>query len=412
MDASGDAVKRRWAEAVGALHRLRWILCSAVAAVACLMWREAAGVDGPFFSNAALTFTSDRAVHGRTVDGVVEYAKAPGGFHVFGSLPYEHFGPLTLLVSLPAPDTVGADRWVLIGIDLLLLALTLHQIDRLATIVRPAPARGEEPRLAALVLVAIGGVFAGVKYAHPDVLLVALATAGLTSATVAVRPRAAALWLAVGIASSPAMILALPALFALPTSRARLVCLLEGAALGAVAWAPFFIIEPKTIDAVRSLDPVKASSLLHLLGVATYAQLTWVRPLQTAACALVAVVLVRRRGWPPALVACAATRVLLDPTPFAYLPMGMITAVAVAGVLGRAGGWVASVGTLAVVTEWFGQGGATDAVVRSCLLIAVIAACWSWSGVPEVDMSGFVPACAPSSATTRSPRSGSVVPGA
>lgn len=228
------------------------------------------------------------------------------GLAVYVDQPTLQVGPLALLVAAGFAALPGgglhAAQVVMAATGPLLLVLLFPLAEGRRAAVRFAVA-------AALVVPA--WMVLAVRWGHLDDVL-AMAGAVLAVRAVA-RDRAAlaALGLAVAVCAKPWAVGFVPVLLGLSHGRWR--ALVGTAVAAVVAWLPFVVAEPGTIDALRPPVPLIPGSGLHTLGVRGRYVPDWGRTLQlggTMAAGLAAAVLGR---WPGVLLSALAVRIVLDP---------------------------------------------------------------------------------------------------
>lgn len=93
----------------------------------------------------------------------------------------------------------------------------------------------------------------------------------------------------------------------------------------AVSWLPFFLAEPRTLEAMRFKLDIDESSLLGAFGgMAGEPMPGWVRPLQLVVALLIGYVLTTLRRHEAALLAIVAVRIMLDPATHNYYASGAV----------------------------------------------------------------------------------------
>ena len=111
-----------------------------------------------------------------------------------------------------------------------------------------------------------------------------------------------------------------------------------GAAVVALAAAPFLLAAPQTLSAAGGFRiPVEAGSVLRLLGVTAAATPSWDRPVQLLLALALGLAAVRRGRWPAVLLLAVDARILLDPSVNTYYVAWLLVGTAT-WELWRAGG--------------------------------------------------------------------------
>lgn len=201
----------------------------------------------------------------------------------------------------------------------------------------------------------------------------ALAVGCLTAAVLAQRGdrsiRAAALvGLAIAFKPWAAVGLAIPLCAGTGSLPSRARAAAVALAIPALSFLPFVIADPHTLHAFAAAFPVSASAPVRLLGLAPNAASPgWLRSAELGGALLVAAVTTRRRGAADGVAAGLLTRLLLDPSTYAYYASSAALAMVVADLLaGRKGGRSA-----AVLGYWL-----ASQVVTGGWFLAALQAAW------------------------------------
>lgn len=261
------------------------------------------------------------------------WAKQAGGLHVFANYRVQ-IGPLTLFV-------VAVLRWLLgdegsrAGAMIVMtgLAPAVVRLFELAAarLHGPPPSELEdvERRFAVLLgggAMTVAWIELGVHWVHLDDGLTLLAAALAIWAVAARRPVLVGLMIAAGTAAKPWGIVLLPMVLAFDTSRARRRAALSAAAALLATWMPFVLADRGTLRAGQLGVKTSSRSVLHLLGVATGAMPTWVRPTQLLVALALASFAAWRGRWTAILLVGVSVRLLFDPAVFDYYTGGLVVA--------------------------------------------------------------------------------------
>ena len=255
----------------------------------------------------------------------------PGGLHLYASYPDFQIGPLSFLVAAPIRIIGGANSRI-VG-SLLMTAvgpLLVYVLDRASRIAHPPACQEDE--LLRRITVLFGGLLVAAAwaplaaiYAHLDDVLTIAAGVGAVWAVATRRPIVAGILLGAAFAAKPWGVVALPLAFAF-RGRCRVTALGVAAAVSIVAWAPFVLADPATLDAVRPQNRIAPESVLHLLGVPLMDAPTWVRALQLVTALVAGLIAILRGRWEAVLLVGIAVRVALDSQTFLYYGTGLIVA--------------------------------------------------------------------------------------
>jgi hypothetical protein len=245
---------------------------------------------------------------------------------VYANNSVVQMGPPALLFAGPfqwLPIQLGAHLMLDILSLLVIPALWLAELAARSAV---GPVRGKA-LLTGLVVVPLWTVECQ-RWAHADdviALLAALAAAVLLS-----RGRhevAAGLLLGTGAATKPWAVILLPLLFAY--ARPQIARAVLAFVLGAMVWwVPFVIADPATVHALGSVSLFMVNEpTWHLVGMTGRAPI-WIRPAQLLGGVALALLVVRRVGWPAVPVVALAWRVTVDPYDWPYYVMGPLIAAA------------------------------------------------------------------------------------
>ncbi|MDQ1686626.1 MAG: hypothetical protein QOC82_3363 [Frankiaceae bacterium] len=253
------------------------------------------------------------------------------GLHLYADTPGLQIGaPALLLVR--GLDAIGS-----LAVVHVLLALGLVGVLWLGE--RTAAALGHRPApglaLIVGVLAAIGWTSLAGDWLHVEdaVALLCLAAAILLLANGKWLPAAALVGLAIAV--KPWAVLGLPLLLVIPR-RAILRPALATVAVPAACWLPFLIADPHTTRITHTPFPVKPTTPVHLLHLASGVAPGWIRTVQLLAAIALAAAVCRRRPdrLADALAAGVVGRLLLDVADYPYYWAGLVLAVAYADVAG------------------------------------------------------------------------------
>jgi hypothetical protein len=261
-----------------------------------------------------------------------------GGLHLYANYPQFQFGPLTLLASAAVRPFTSGGGWMIVVWAMTLCGLAvLYLVEHLVRTLRPdivaAPA-------ATFVTMMVGGgsflvswELLAVHFGHLDDVL-ALTFLVATAVMVAGHDATVAgVCAGLAVDAKPWALACVFLLLGLP-GRAKWRGLAVAAAVIAVAWLPFLVVDPHSFSAARFVIPNVPASALRALGVHTAATPSWDRIAQIAlGCGLGAVAVVRRR-WPAAIALGIGARLLLDPSVYTYYTAGMALGVLLWDLLG------------------------------------------------------------------------------
>ena len=247
---------------------------------------------------------------------------SPQGLHFYALHPEVQMGPLTLVVAAPFVLLLhGAVGKSAAMVALLLVGLlTLREVRSL---VDPGDRAGRRRWLLTGSGLMIGWSVVAVHNGHADDAL------ALASCAVAVRllrndrPVLSALALGIGVDFKP-WVLPFAAVLLLADRRRMLAAAGVLALTVAVAWTPFFLADPHTVNVLHYRFPIDARSTLRLIGVPDRLTPPWCRSAQLAGGAALAALAVVRGRWPSALLVVIAFRLLLDPGVRGYYDAGLL----------------------------------------------------------------------------------------
>jgi hypothetical protein len=312
------------------LRRRCQLLMAQYAALACwaVLWfvllARRGGIDWKFFSTGtSLLFGG----HPPVISGITGGAgtagpaglpgpRPPGGLHIFANYPALQMGPLSYLTAAVIRNVVAAEV-VLQAAGLLIVYL----IDRIAEIARPGH---DKPA----TLLAGGAVFLvawselAAAFAHLDDGLALLLAVLAVYAAVTDHPIASGIAVGLAAAAKPWALVFLPVLLINPR-----VIRAAAAAAGiiAVAYAPFFIADPATMNATRFLIRNEPDSALRALGVTENYTPRWDRAAQVLLGCVLGTVAFLRKRWPAILMLAGGARIVLDPAAHSYYTPDIVT---------------------------------------------------------------------------------------
>lgn len=252
-----------------------------------------------------------------------------GGLHVYAVHPELQIGPLALLMAIPVSAWGGAvlAQFLLTGCGLLLLKALADLRRRLTGVAVPP-----------MLLLATGMLMLPIwcqvasHFTHLDDALALAFCVAAVAAIATQRPYLAALALAASIDSKPWALGFVVLLLALPREKRVRAAALTAAGV-ALAWLPFVMADPRSLQLGRfTIDNVDDSAL-RALGVHAANTPSWDRPAQLLLGVAVAAVCVARGRWTAVLLAVITSRLLLDPETYAYYSSGLLVATAVVDLL-------------------------------------------------------------------------------
>lgn len=273
------------------------------------------------------------------------------GLHLFARHPQLQFGPLAAVASEPVRLIGGHDAGDVAG---WLLAAALLP---LLWVVEHMAVRAGAPPTRARTTVFIGGLLVLVPWSmlafgtgHIDDALALGASVVALWAILEDHPVGAAILLALAVDAKPWALAFVPLLLVF-SGRARRLAVGTYAGLLLIAWLPFLLADPNTLDASRFTIHNSTASALRWLGVRSPRTPSWDRSAQVLLGGAAAAAVVLRRMWPAALLAAISVRILLDPGTRLYYAAGLLLAALVFDVMivGRRIPWTTVVTFVLVV---------------------------------------------------------------
>jgi hypothetical protein len=247
---------------------------------------------------------------------------SPQGLHFYALHPEVQMGPLTLVVSAPfvLVLTGAAGRSAAM---VLLLLVGLFAVREVGLLLDPADRRSRRRWFLASVGLMIGWSVLAVHNGHADDAF------ALASCAVALRllrngrPELAALAIGIGVDFKP-WVLPFAAVLLLADRRRWLPAAGVLAVTVLIAWGPFFLADPRTVNVLHYRFPIDPRSTLRLFGVPNRLTPAWCRSAQFSGGAALAALAVWRGRWPSALLVVVAFRLLLDPGVRGYYDAGLL----------------------------------------------------------------------------------------
>ncbi len=244
-----------------------------------------------------------------------------GGFHLYFLRPDYQFGPISTLAAAPlAYVPLVTSKWVA-GILMTACGLWLVAViggfgPRGMSLPTPGPVG-----LGGLLVMPVWTALTLTAGHLDDVLALGFGLFGVLQVRRG-SPISAAILLALAVDSKPWAVAFGVALLALPrTQWFRSVCVWAGVIM--VAWLPFFVVDPGTINAMKYqllMSPDSVLSLLDLSGVLP----PWYRPAQLILAVTVGIVLARAGAPHAVLLSTVASRLLFDPEVAGYYTAGAV----------------------------------------------------------------------------------------
>lgn len=253
---------------------------------------------------------------------------APGGLHLYAAHPELQIGPASFLVAAPFVYAGAAGT-------LLVAVLMLACGGAIAFIIGDLAARDDGVTVAlrlALLLAAPVWVELSVSVAHlDDALALLLATGGLWAVR-RDRPYLAAVSLALAVDCKP-WLLGFAALLLLFPRDVMIRAAAAWLGVVAIAWLPFVLADPHTLDALRFQIRISPASVLRAVDIAGSGTPSWCRHAQFIGGLLLAgfVALRRRPEAVPLIV--VGVRMLLDPATHIYFDAGLVVSSVIFDVL-------------------------------------------------------------------------------
>lgn len=254
------------------------------------------------------------------------------GLRLYAENPGLQIGPLAFLAAAAVTSLAhGADRVVA---EVLMAAVGPLLLAVIASMV-PASRRRSRVLLGGLVLIPAWTVLA-VQWGHlDDVLALAGCVLALRAAR-SDRPVLTGLVLAVAVAAKPWALGVAPVLLLLERRRIWAAAVAAGGIV--LAWAPFLLASPATLNALHPPVGMAPSSGLRILGVRAEVVPGWGRTVQLVIVPTVAAVALLRRRWPGLLLLAVAARLAADPQDNAYYLGGTVLAAVLFDLVGT--GWL------------------------------------------------------------------------
>lgn len=255
---------------------------------------------------------------------------ATQGFHVYATHPLLQIGPVAFVIAGLIGDTGPAHGLLAAQILCASLGLVVVILVGLVagTVTTPWRGRLDATHLDTRLLLAAYAfvpvwMYLAVASLHLDDALAL--TLGVAAILLARRGHAIACGAAIALAidSKPWAVPFVVVVLVLPSARLRLFAVATTALGVAVAWAPFFLVDPETVRALHFTIVNTRISALRVLGVLDPRTPSWDRPAQTAVGILLATWVVRQRRWPALLLVVMTVRVVLDPGTNRYYLAGL-----------------------------------------------------------------------------------------
>jgi hypothetical protein len=177
-------------------------------------------------------------------------------------------------------------------------------------------------------------MYLAVSSVHVDDVLALLFAVLALRFALAHRPMLTGLLLGAAVDAKPWALIFAGLLLLVGDRRAVLRGAIALAAAIALAWLPFFLADPATINAMHYTIPNTKSSALRVLGVQDPRTPPWDRPVQALAGLGLSALAVLRRHWAAALLIAVAARIMLDPGTNWYYIAGLVVGAAVWDVIG------------------------------------------------------------------------------
>ncbi|WP_344115396.1 hypothetical protein [Streptomyces blastmyceticus] len=253
---------------------------------------------------------------------IYDGSNGTGGLNLYAHHPELQMGPISFLVAglfNPFSEHTGqflaAAFMSALGLVIVVLAGRSAATHFLGT-------GTNHQRLRRRVLIA-GAAFipmwieVAVRFGHLDDVLALFFTALAVWFLTRCNAAAVGICLALALDSKPTALAFLPLILALPRDRwMRAVLWCVG--LVAVAWLPFFLMDPHSFAAAKFTIPNNPASALRWLGGNTPETPNWARPAQAALGLTLGAVAVWRGRWAGVVLLGANARILLDPSVYTY----------------------------------------------------------------------------------------------
>ncbi|MFH8979734.1 hypothetical protein [Streptomyces varsoviensis] len=173
-----------------------------------------------------------------------------------------------------------------------------------------------------------------VRFGHLDDVLALFFTALAVRSITRGNAVATGVFLALAMDSKPTALAFLPLLLALPKGqwlKAGVWC----AGLVAVAWLPFFVVDPHSFAAAKFAIPNHPASALRWLGVGDPETPGWDRPAQAALGLVLGSIAVWRGRWAAVVLLGANARIVLDPSVYTYYTASVLLGTLLWDVVGQ-----------------------------------------------------------------------------
>jgi Glycosyltransferase family 87 len=242
------------------------------------------------------------------------------GLQLYAAHPELQIGPISFLVARPLHLL---DPWHGRAAGVILMSLTGPLVLAVIWRLVPEPARRPERLLiAGLIFLPIWAELA-THTGHLDDILALFFGLAAIHARLHRHPVLAGLVVAAAADSKPWALAFLPLLLIRP-ARSTWAALAACAAGLAVAWLPFLLLDPHTLQAAHFTIKNATSSGLRVLGYSGPNTPAWDRPAQLALGCLLGALAVYRRRWEAVILLATASRILLDPEVYGYYTSGVL----------------------------------------------------------------------------------------
>ena len=252
-----------------------------------------------------------------------------GGLHLYAAHPELQIGPLALALAVPISAWgAGPLAQVLLTVTGLLLLKALGDV-RVRLTARTMPP---------LLLLTSGMLMLPIwcqvatHFTHLDDALALAFCVAAIAAVAAGRPHLTALALAASIDSKPWALGFAVLIMVLPRNQRLRAAGLTATGI-AIAWVPFVVADPRTLQLGRFTIDNADTSALRALAAHSANTPTWDRPAQLVLGLVVAAVCIHRGRWPAVPLAVIASRLLLDPETYPYYSSGLLIATVVTDLL-------------------------------------------------------------------------------
>ncbi|TQS45327.1 glycosyltransferase family 87 protein [Cryptosporangium phraense] len=313
------------------------------------MYRSAVLVRTHLMTNAlglyALYWFVVMAVHGggswhffvQGATALADLDDKAGGLHLYAAAPILQIGPLAFLATLillPAGPTLALFAGQLLGAAVGLVIL--WQIHRIAVDACPHLDR----RIVTLRVTITGIAFLpawmylAVGSVHVDDVLAMLCAVLALRFAREHRPVSSGVLLGAAVDAKPWAVIFAGILLMLGSRSAVLRGAVAMGAAIAVAWLPFYLADPATMNAAHFTIVNTRFSALRALGIDDPRTPHWDRPVQALLGMTVCAIAVLRRRWAAALMIAVAARLVLDPGTNRYYVAGLVVGAAIWDVVG------------------------------------------------------------------------------